>query len=127
MQQFFIAIILALGLSTWFLWNERTTLVENNAKLELAVVEQQLAMDAMRENFERQGRALNQLTARNAEIEQDMNRYLDIFRRHNLNQLAEARPGLVETRVNNGTKQVFEDIENDSREISNLNPGNNPN
>jgi len=127
MQQFFIAIILALGLSTWFLWNERTTLVENNAKLELAVVEQQQAMDAMRENFERQGRALNQLTARNAEIEQDMNRYLDIFRRHNLNQLAEARPGLVETRVNNGTKQVFEDIENDSREISNLNPGNNPN
>lgn len=127
MQQFFIAIILALGLSTWFLWNERTTLVENNAKLELAVVEQQQAMDAMRENFERQGRALNQLTARNAEIEQDMNRYLDIFRRHNLNQLAEARPGLVETRVNNGTKEVFEDIENDSREISNLNPGNNPN
>lgn len=127
MQQFFIAIILALGLSTWFLWNERTTLVENNAKLELAVVEQQQAMDAMRENFERQGRALNQLTARNAEIEQDMNRYLDIFRRHNLNQLAEARPGLVETTLNNGTKEVFEDIENDSREISNLNPGNNPN
>jgi len=127
MQQFFIAIILVLGLSTWYLWNDRTTLIENNVKLENAVATQQRAMDEMRENFERQGRALNQLTARNAEIEQDMNRYLDIFRRHNLNQLAEARPGLVETTLNNGTKEVFEDIENDSREISNLNPGNNPN
>lgn len=127
MQQFFIAIILALGLSTWFLWNERTTLVENNAKLETAVAEQQLAMETMRESFERQGRSLSQLMSRNAQIEQDMNRYLDIFRRHNLNQLAEARPGLVETRVNNGTKEVFEDIENDSKELSNLNTSNNPN
>lgn len=127
MQQFFIAIILVLGLSTWFLWNERTTLVENNAKLETAVAEQQLAMETMRESFERQGRSLSQLMSRNAQIEEDMNRYLDIFRRHNLNQLAEARPGLVETRVNNGTKQVFEDIENDSKELSNLNSSNNPN
>ena len=81
----------------------------------------------MRESFERQGRSLSQLMSRNAQIEEDMNRYLDIFRRHNLNQLAEARPGLVETRVNNGTKQVFEDIENDSKELSNLNSSNNPN
>ena len=56
-----------------------------------------------------------------------MNRYLDIFRRHNLNQLAEVRPGLVETRVNNGTKEVFDSIENDSKELNNLNtPSNNP-
>ena len=127
MQQFFIAIILALGLSTWCLWNERTTLIENNAKLETAVAEQQLAMETMRESFERQGRSLSQLMSRNAQIEQDMNRYLDIFRRHNLNQLAEARPGLVETTLNNGTKEVFEDIENDSKELSNLNTSNNPN
>ena len=127
MQQFFIGIILALGLSTWYLWNERGTLIENNAKLETAVETQQRTMDAMRESFERQGQSLNNLMARNAQIEQDMNRYLDIFRRHNLNQLAEARPGLVETTLNNGTKEVFEDIENDSREISNLGSSNNPN
>jgi len=127
MQQFFIAIILALGLSTWFLWNERTTLVENNAKLETAVAEQRLAMETMRESYERQGRSLSQLMSRNAQIEEDMNRYLDIFRRHNLNQLAEARPGLVETTLNNGTKEVFEDIENDSQELSNLSTSNNPN
>ena len=55
-----------------------------------------------------------------AEIEGEMSRYLDIFRRHNLNQLAAAKPGLIETRVNNGTKEVFDSIENDSKELDSL-------
>ena len=49
-----------------------------------------------------------------------MNRYLDIFRRHNLNQLAAAKPGLIEKRVNDGTKKVFDSIENDSKELDSL-------
>ena len=41
MQQFFIAIILVLGLGSWWLYNENQTLTENNLKLEVAVKEQQ--------------------------------------------------------------------------------------
>ena len=52
-----------------------------------------------------------------------MNRYLDIFKRHNLTKLAAAKPGLIETRVNNGTKEVFEGIEQDSRNIDSLDSG----
>ena len=63
---------------------------------------------------------MNNLSTRNAEIEGEMNRYLDIFRRHNLNQLAAAKPGLIEKRVNNGTKKVFDSIENDSKELDSL-------
>ena len=48
---------------------------------------------------------MNQLASRNAQIEQEMNGYLDIFRRHNLNKLAIAKPGLIEKRVNDGTKE----------------------
>lgn len=124
MQQFFLAIILVLGLSSWWLYNENQTLKGNNLKLEAAVEEQQQAMNAIKESFERQGKALNQLQSRNAQIEQEMNSYLDIFRRHNLNMLAEAKPGLIENRINNGTKDVFESIENDSKELSNLNSTN---
>jgi len=124
MQQFFLAIILVLGLSSWWLYNENQTLKGNNLKLETAVEEQQQAMNAIKESFERQGKALNQLQSRNAQIEQEMNSYLDIFRRHNLNMLAEAKPGLIENRINNGTKDVFESIENDSKELSNLNSTN---
>jgi hypothetical protein len=63
---------------------------------------------------------LNQLTSRNALIEAEMNGYLDIFRRHNLNKLAIAKPGMIETRANEATKAVFESIENDSKELDSL-------
>jgi hypothetical protein len=52
-----------------------------------------------------------------------MNRYLDVFKRHNLTKLAIAKPGLLETRVNNGTKKVFESIEESSRNIDVLDDG----
>ena len=79
-----------------------------------------MAMDAMRESFEKQGKALNTLASKNAQIEQEMNSYLDIFRRHNLNQLAVAKPGMIEKRINDSTMQVFESIENDSKELDSL-------
>ena len=52
-----------------------------------------------------------------------MSRYLDIFKRHNLSKLAAAKPGLIEPRVNNGTKDVFDSIEEASRNIDNLDDG----
>ena len=85
-----------------------------------------VAMLAIKESYEKQGQSLMQMSARNAEIEQDMNKYLDIFRRHNLNQLAEAKPGLIETRINKGTADVFKSIEDDSKELSSLNNNNTP-
>ena len=52
-----------------------------------------------------------------------MTRYLDIFKRHNLTKLAAAKPGLIEPRVNKGTKDVFNSIEEDSRNIDSLDDG----
>ena len=120
MNQMFMGIILILGLATFYLYNQNQTLTANNLALEGAVQEQQMAMDAMRESFEKQGKALNNLASKNAQIEQEMNSYLDIFRRHNLNQLAVAKPGMIEKRINDSTMQVFESIENDSKELDSL-------
>ena len=120
MQQMLIGIILVLGLGGYYLYNQNQVLSANNLALEGAVKEQQAAMDTMRESFEKQSKALNQMSRKNAQIEQEMNSYLDIFRRHNLNQLAIAKPGMIEKRVNNSTKQVFESIENDSKELDSL-------
>ena len=120
MNQMFMGIILILGLATFYLYNQNQTLSANNLALEGAVQEQQMAMDAMRESFEKQGKALNNLASKNAQIEQEMNSYLDIFRRHNLNQLAVAKPGMIEKRINDSTMQVFESIENDSKELDSL-------
>ena len=120
MNKMFMGIILILGLATFYLYNQNQTLSANNLALEGAVEEQQAAMTAMKESFEKQGKSLQQMMQKNAQIEQEMNQYLDIFRRHNLNQLAIAKPGMIEKRINDGTAQVFESIENDSKELDSL-------
>ena len=120
MQQFFIAIIAILGIACWWLYSENQTLTMNNMQLEVAIKQQEEAIVAIKESYEKQGAALNQLTSRNAQIEAEMNGYLDIFRRHNLNKLAIAKPGMIETRANDQTKAVFESIENDSKELDSL-------
>ena len=81
-----MGLIVALGLGGWFLYNQNITLKNENTALTFAVEEQKQTIAAVQQAYETQGKALNNLSTRNAEIEGEMNRYLDIFRRHNLNQ-----------------------------------------
>ena len=120
MNQVFIGIIIVLGLGSYWLYSENTTLKANNAALEGAVEEQKLAMESLQNDFALQGNSLIAMQSKNQQIEAEMNRYLDIFKRHDLNKLAIAKPGLLETKVNRGTKNVFDTIENDSRELDSL-------
>ena len=93
---------------------ELTELREYNMAMELQVKTQNETIDKMSKQYEQQAKALGELTSKNAEIEAEMTRYLDIFRRHNLSKLAAAKPGLIEPRVNNATKEVFDSLETDS-------------
>ena len=120
MSKVLIGIILVMGIGSYFLYNQYEAVKAENVALTFAVEEQKKTIEVIKENFERQGKALNNLTARNAEIEGEMTRYLDIFKRHNLNKLAIAKPGLIEKRVNDGTKKIFETIEEDSKSLDNL-------
>ena len=120
MNQLFIGVILALSLGGYFLYQQNESLKIENLAFQVRDQEQQATIKAQQESFERQSSALNNMTARNAEIEGEMNRYLDIFKRHNLNKLAIAKPGLIEKRVNDGTKKIFETIEEDSKSLDNL-------
>jgi len=120
MQQFFIGLLLVLGIACWWLYSENQTLTYNNMQLEIAIAQQEEAMDAIKESYEKQGDSLNAMINKNAQIEAEKARYMDIFKRHDLNKLAIAKPGLLETKVNRGTKNVFDTIENDSRELDSL-------
>ena len=120
MQQVLIGIILILGLGGYWLYNENQTLTANNMKLETAVQEQQAAMEALRESYEKQGQALMNMTRKNAEIEAEKAEYLAIFARHNLDMLAIKKPGLIENRFNDASQLVMEGIEDDTKELYNL-------
>ena len=120
MQQILIGIILILGLGGYWLYNETQTLSANNMKLEAAVIEQQAAMEALRESYEKQGKALMNMSRKNAEIEAEKAEYLAIFARHNLDMLAIKKPGLIENRFNDASQLVMEGIEDDTKELFNL-------
>ena len=77
-------------------------------------------MKVMQENFEKQGKALQNLSRRNAEIEADKDKYLAILSKHNFEKLAIAKPGLMEIRFNKGTDEVLRELENDTKEISSI-------
>ena len=121
MSKILIGVIVVMGIGSYFLWSQVQHLTELNKAFEVRNAEQIATIAAQQEQFVKQTTALNNLSKKNQEIEADMNRYLDIFRRHNLTKLAAAKPGLIEPRMNKATKEVFDGIENDINLISNLN------
>jgi hypothetical protein len=123
MSKVLIGIILVMSLITFYLYNQNKTLTANNMALEGAVATQEEAIQSLQNDFQLQTTSLLELQNKNQEIQQEMSRYLDIFKRHNLTKLAAAKPGLIEPRVNKGTKDVFDSIEEDSRNIDSLDNG----
>jgi hypothetical protein len=117
MQQLLIGVILVLGLGGYWLYQENQTLSANNLALEGAVAEQTAAMNAMRESFEKQGKALQNMGRVNAEIEAEKAEYLAIFSRHNLDMLAIKKPGLIQNRFNNASEKVMEGLEDDTEKL----------
>ena len=120
MNQLLIGIILVMGIGGYFLYIQNENLKAENLAYEVRDAEQKLAIESLQNDFALQTTALTSMQSKNNEIELEMNRYLDIFKRHNLSKLAPAKPGMIEPRANNATKEVFDSIEADSRVIDNL-------
>jgi hypothetical protein len=120
MNQLLIGMLILLGLGSYYLYTENQTLAANNFKLETAVEEQKAAMTAMKENYEKQGKALLNMSRQNAEIEAEKAEYLAIFARHNLDNLALKRPGMIELRFNNASEKVMEGLEDDTEKLYKL-------
>jgi uncharacterized protein HemX len=131
LSKILFGVVLAMGMGGYVYYNTTETKIntlearaiqqanENNA-LRLAQDEQNRTIDALQSNLTRTTDALNTMASRNNEIQAEMTRYLDIFARHDLARLAAAKPGLIETRINRGTQDVFDTIESESAFIDQL-------
>lgn len=122
-----IIILVGGGVGFWYYSTTQVTLANYQVKIqeqqnvmnayETRDAEQQRAIESLQNNLKIQTEALTTMSRRNAEIQGEMNRYLDIFKRHNLAKLAAAKPGLVESRANKATKEVFDGIKQDSNAL----------
>jgi len=116
-----IGILVAVSFAGYILYNKNQELVALNKAYEVRDAEQKATIEAIQNNLEKTGRELSGLQIRNQQYEVEMAEYMDIFRRHNLSKLASAKPGMIEKRANNKTKEAFDAIEDDSARISALN------
>jgi cell division protein FtsB len=116
----------------WFIVNQLNTQITQlqsdvrqyqaqNVALQSAVEINEQTIRSLEENSQRQVEQMTNLTSANQQLQSEKDEYLSIFRRHDLQRLALARPGLIEPRLNNGTQEVFRQMEQDSREVDQLN------
>ena len=84
---------------------------ENNAQLKIAVEDNQNTIDALNAAAEKNQRLSDELQERLNKSEEGRNRLITLFGKHDLTRLALKKPGLIETRVNDGTKKAFDGIE----------------
>lgn len=123
MQQVFIGIILFLGFTTYFLYNENTTLKSNNLALEGAIASQEEAIASIQADFELQSQQMNDLTLKSQAAQREMKRYTQFIQNYELASKILADPIEMERKINNGTKHIMEDIENISSTIDDLDDG----
>jgi len=84
---------------------------ENNAKLELVAESNALALEEATQfatQMEEQNLEL-QANLQQAEVYKDS--LIEKFRDHDLTRLSLKRPGMIQQRINDATKKVFDDIE----------------
>ena len=87
---------------------ELQTAVNNQAVLEGTIAQQNTQMQEQLES-QRQNQALiSELSEANDEARQEVNQLRNTFARHDLNNLAIAKPGLIEKIVNRGTAKVHQ-------------------
>ena len=114
-------LILVLGLvggvvyGGWYYYKDTQAriqiLTENSAKLEIATQQQEMTINTLVEDAEK-FRELNKDLNIKLEAASDYkNNLIAKLRKHDLSRLSQQKPGLVEKRINNGTKKLFESFE----------------
>lgn len=90
-------------------------LTESKVTLEQQNRRQQEQIRMLSNDITRITEQQNQLQARLREAEQYHDDLQAMFRRHNFTNLVLQRPGLIERRVNDATREVFEELESLTR------------
>ena len=116
-----ICIVLAAG--GYWLFQENEALKAENAARKLAFEQQVAAFENLQKESQKQQQAMLEMSKKSQDIQNEMNQYMDIFKRHSLPKLAAAKPGMIEKRANDATKRIFDAIEADSRDIDDLDDG----
>tara|TARA_Y100001973_G_C5173004_1_gene320195 strand:+ start:484 stop:894 length:411 start_codon:yes stop_codon:yes gene_type:complete len=123
MNQFLITLLIVLGGFSYYLWNENSTLKQNNAKLEVAIQTQEEAISTLQNDFELQTSQLQEMTVKSQKAQRELNRYTQFIQNYQLTAKILENPEDMQRKINNGTKHIMEDIEELSNVVDDLDDG----
>ena len=86
-------------------------LTENSAKLEQATNTQKQTIDTLVEDAEKYRELNKDLNIKLEAANEYKNKLIGKLRKHDLAKLSMQKPGLVEKKINKGTKKLFESLE----------------
>ena len=86
-------------------------LTENSAKLEQATNTQKQTIDTLVEDAEKYRELNKELNTKLEAANEYKNKLIGKLRKHDLAKLSMQKPKMVEKRINNGTKRLFESLE----------------
>jgi hypothetical protein len=94
--------------------NKLAILQQNNANLKVAAEANQETINRMQADALAAQEQMQKLSERAKEAEKYQDELIGKLRRHNLTALALQKPGMIETRINNATSKIFDQLENDT-------------
>ena len=87
------------------------TLQENNAKLETVAKTNEMTINSLQQSQQKFATLNNELQVKLDEAEKYGDDLRKKLHKHNLTRLSIKKPGLIEKRINDGTKKLFDNIE----------------
>ena len=94
-----------------YLGEQVSTLKGNQIVLETQIQEQNESIERYLEQQKNQQVQLNQLEAEKREAMKDVNRLRKTFAKHDLDKLALAKPGLMQSKINKASARVMSTLE----------------
>ena len=89
-------------------------LTENNAKFETAYNTQQETIGTLEKNVELQSKLNRELAQKLQQSEKYQDELRTKLQKHDLTRLSKEKPQLIEKRINDGSKKLFDTLESDT-------------
>ena len=93
---------------------------QHNVALQAAAEQNEATIKSMEQRAKQQAEQMQGLQTSSAQWEKQARDAQKIFADHNFTKLARLKPEMIEKRANAATAEVFRSVENDSREIDQL-------
>ena len=106
-------LISSIAASAWYidrLFDEISILKSNQIVLETQIADQNESIKNHLAKAEKVQQQIQIIEKQKQEAEREVNQLRNTFAKHDLDKLALAKPGLIQKRVNDGTKRVKEEL-----------------